>query len=63
VMTGKQKLCAVIPPQPVSQTALRIGAPAAAPTPVQSAAQPAAPPAAAQPPAAPAPSVGSSEDD
>ena len=65
VMTGKQRLCAVVPPQPVSQTALKIGAPAAAPAPVQSAAQPPAPPAAAQPPVAPAPapSAGTSEDD
>ena len=64
-MTGKQKLCAVLPPQPVSQTALQLGPPAAAPAApasVQPAAQPSATPA-AQPSAAPAPGAGTPEDD
>ncbi|HXP13515.1 MAG TPA: D-alanyl-D-alanine carboxypeptidase family protein [Stellaceae bacterium] len=45
VMSSKQKLCAVIPPQPASQTMLQLGPPALAPAPVQPAAQPAAAPA------------------
>jgi hypothetical protein len=55
VMSSKQKLCAVIPPQPASQTVLQFGPPAPAPAPVQPAAQPA--------PAPESDAPGTSEDD